>query len=69
MLGNGAGTGANAGTPRTQRLLKAANPAPRQLPAATEGTHPIDRETAATADELNTGEAACISTDTQKPCR
>jgi len=69
MLGDGAGTGANAGTPRPQRLLKAANPAPRQLPTAAEGTNPSDRETAATADGLNTGDPACISTDTKKPCR
>ena len=68
MLGDGAGTGANARTPRPQRLLKAANPAPRPLPTAAEGTNPTDRETAATADELNTGEAACISTGTKKPC-
>ena len=67
MLGDGAGTGANAGTPRPQRLLKAANPAPRQLPTTAEGRHPSDRETAATADGLNTGDPACISTDTKSP--
>ena len=66
-LGKDTGTGDAARTPRTQRLPKAANPAPRPLPTAAEARHARDRETAATADGLNTGDPACISTDIKSP--